>query len=172
MCAIETFLQVLILILLEYGLQPAVDFAHQYTTVVLILILLEYGLQPMFSFVKGDPTPVLILILLEYGLQLVVTYNYYDVTYRLNPYSTGIWSATSWCQSILTHRGSLNPYSTGIWSATFYGNKQDLENHVLILILLEYGLQHSRKKPLQNISGVLILILLEYGLQLALVTRE
>ena len=38
--------------------------------IVLILILLEYGLQ-LFSFVKGDPTPqnVLILILLEYGLQ-------------------------------------------------------------------------------------------------------
>ena len=62
--------RVLILILLEYGLQPDSDMCAIETFVqVLILILLEYGLQPMFSFVKGDPTPVLILILLEYGLQ-------------------------------------------------------------------------------------------------------
>ena len=74
----------------------------------------------------------------------------------LNPYSTGIWSATltkiiSSCQQTIC----LNPYSTGIWSATNKKkmNKEALE--VLILILLEYGLQHTsywRKKAIEAMS--------------------
>ena len=85
----------------------------------------------------------------------------------LNPYSTGIWSAT---QShlgqahllmgvlilILLEYGlqqpifaqmlmqvGLNPYSTGIWSATSLSKLSQIGLFiVLILILLEYGLQH------------------------------
>ena len=68
---------------------------------------------------KNIVSHVLILILLEYGLQL-----------PQNP--------------MISHvKGGLNPYSTGIWSATayFYARKEDIDA-VLILILLEYGLQH------------------------------
>ena len=36
----------------------------------------------------------------------------------LNPYSTGIWSATQVKMSSRLVDGGLNPYSTGIWSAT------------------------------------------------------
>ena len=36
----------------------------------------------------------------------------------LNPYSTGIWSATSKWIFLMKELTSLNPYSTGIWSAT------------------------------------------------------
>ena len=63
---------------------------------------------------------------------------------------------------------SLNPYSTGIWSATGgLFDYNDINKIVLILILLEYGLRHFVKLE-QNgsVSKVLILILLEYGLRL------
>ena len=36
----------------------------------------------------------------------------------LNPYSTGIWSATENKKLLDFYNLSLNPYSTGIWSAT------------------------------------------------------
>ena len=61
---------------------------------------------------------VLILILLEYGLRqdddLVID----SFNESLNPYSTGIWSATLFGILIVTKSICLNPYSTGIWSAT------------------------------------------------------
>ena len=61
---------------------------------------------------------VLILILLEYGLQPLI--------YLQSKY----------------YKISLNPYSTGIWSATQDGKKDAVYFcEVLILILLEYGLQ-------------------------------
>ena len=37
---------------------------------------------------------------------------------RLNPYSTGIWSATVSLPDYKFGVNRLNPYSTGIWSAT------------------------------------------------------
>ena len=37
---------------------------------------------------------------------------------RLNPYSTGIWSATTTEERAAKREAGLNPYSTGIWSAT------------------------------------------------------
>ena len=110
----------------------------------------------------------------------------------LNPYSTGIWSATQCHKVDLAIRElCLNPYSTGIWSATAgcsifcncgsqvlililleYG-LQPADGHgltsgwpqVLILILLEYGLQPGIEMHVHGGGGVLILILLEYGLQ-------
>ena len=36
----------------------------------------------------------------------------------LNPYSTGIWSATYCTEDAVAALQGLNPYSTGIWSAT------------------------------------------------------
>ena len=36
----------------------------------------------------------------------------------LNPYSTGIWSATNDKGNLCAYFYGLNPYSTGIWSAT------------------------------------------------------
>ena len=86
---------------------------------------------------------VLILILLEYGLQRNVV-----MSSRLVD-------------------GGLNPYSTGIWSATAAKKAKSFTSRVLILILLEYGLQRSWRYAMGRIgSCVLILILLEYGLQL------
>ena len=70
------------------------------------------------------------------------------------------------CSTYILFRDRLNPYSIGIWSATesslylkvcYYG--------VLILILLEYGLQHLARIAATRNNIVLILILLEYGLQ-------
>ena len=60
---------------------------------------------------------VLILILLEYGLRQKEKKHLQKWLLSLNPYSTGIWSATS--EKCATNCNlSLNPYSTGIWSAT------------------------------------------------------
>ena len=58
-----------------------------------------------------------------------------------------------------------------------YGLRQDLDDykniitHVLILILLEYGLrQIMKRQQAKELLPVLILILLEYGLRLLCVT--
>ena len=64
---------VLILILLEYGLQRRLFLRFQGRLGVLILILLEYGLQPIIMLSIVGRMIVLILILLEYGLQRTVT---------------------------------------------------------------------------------------------------
>ena len=68
---------------------------------------------------------------------------------------------------VYVHEGSrLNPYSTGIWSATFKNKMKVQHIDVLILILLEYGLRQSLFGLPNNMLIVLILILLEYGLRL------
>ena len=114
-------------------------------SMVLILILLEYGLQPTYSSLTAlsislNPystgiwsatnveteenniiTAVLILILLEYGLQLSIKIDGDRFCVCLNPYSTGIWSATV----------RMAAFSCA-WA------------WVLILILLEYGLQRCQ----------------------------
>ena len=65
------------------------------TIEVLILILLEYGLRLKWINVRLNEEKVLILILLEYGLRLNVRQNEDSQKFAgLNPYSTGIWSAT------------------------------------------------------------------------------
>ncbi len=65
----------------------------------------------------------------------------------LNPYSTGIWSAT--CLKVTRNLCTcLNPYSTGIWSATPKPEKDEQKEVVLILILLEYGLQHLKSQTI------------------------
>ena len=86
---------------------------------------------------------VLILILLEYGLRHNPCSLFVTLTYRLNPYSIGIWSATL-VQVHLQMENflRLNPYSIGIWSATHSIASHAEQCHVLILILLEYGLRH------------------------------
>ena len=62
---------------------------------VLILILLEYGLRLDWLKEHEDNYYVLILILLEYGLRPAVPRRYGNQCPSLNPYSIGIWSATS-----------------------------------------------------------------------------
>ena len=70
-----------------YGLETEVR--------VLILILLEYGLQQeRKSNSSQSDSNVLILILLEYGLQPTAKFRNSMSFLCLNPYSTGIWSAT------------------------------------------------------------------------------
>ena len=46
---------------------------------------------------------------------------------RLNPYSTGIWSATPCKMAKKMLCTCLNPYSTGIWSATKNKNYIDFK---------------------------------------------
>ena len=65
-----------------------------YSECVLILILLEYGLQHHEEGVWIEDCVVLILILLEYGLQQKAVLDGRRLRPCLNPYSTGIWSAT------------------------------------------------------------------------------
>ena len=108
---------------------------------VLILILLEYGLRPTYEEAITKLDTVLILILLEYGLRLNETLTVEQFKAGLNPYSIGIWSATTSTSHPTTCSG-LNPYSIGIWSATHNeGEQRKNTNGVLILILLEYGLR-------------------------------
>ena len=70
---------------------------------------------------RNDLTPyvgVLILILLEYGLR-PENIKILTIKDSLNPYSIGIWSATSkYKYQKVMKLISLNPYSIGIWSAT------------------------------------------------------
>ena len=95
------------------------------------------------------------------------------ILFSLNPYSTGIWSATVNKKElyeaitnvlilILLEYGlqrvrrttdthgltCLNPYSTGIWSATHFDARERSESKVLILILLEYGLQPLKSQTI------------------------
>ena len=113
--------EVLILILLEYGLrlqkvEKNASIAYQ----VLILILLEYGLRLLTLKEQGIHWVVLILILLEYGLR------------------------PSFLITIQSWQQRLNPYSIGIWSATVRRTTARLGlTSVLILILLEYGLRRN-----------------------------
>ena len=96
----------------------------------------------MARTVKALPKDVLILILLEYGLQQDLAALQCKPCTRLNPYSTGIWSATLLSQLRDLKGLCLNPYSTGIWSATDLSKAELITlGKVLILILLEYGLQ-------------------------------
>ena len=85
---------VLILILLEYGLRQYQHLNKKMNKEVLILILLEYGLRPSANVRKITVALVLILILLEYGLRLSSVIAIAQKMQCLNPYSTGIWSAT------------------------------------------------------------------------------
>ena len=134
---------------------------------VLILILLEYGLRRYANLPVNPLTCVLILILLEYGLRPSTLHPTTSMCTCLNPYSTGIWSATRAWSAKLDELKSLNPYSTGIWSATRQCGAMVAAHGVLILILLEYGLRQNGDKNISYSSFiVLILILLEYGLRL------
>ena len=62
---------------------------------VLILILLEYGLRHWHQRQERAYSRVLILILLEYGLRPSKSRSIALGSSRLNPYSIGIWSATA-----------------------------------------------------------------------------
>ncbi len=91
---------------------------------VLILILLEYGLRPSLIKVSHLKQNVLILILLEYGLRHVPVKAGDLWRMRLNPYSIGIWSATNSVCFMMKSGGRLNPYSIGIWSATWQASSR------------------------------------------------
>ena len=62
---------------------------------VLILVLMEYGLGPEFSALHPDVyKDVLILVLMEYGLGQHVVDSYNFSISSLNPCFNGIWSRT------------------------------------------------------------------------------
>ena len=68
--------------------------------------------------VKSVKLFVLILILLEYGLRHALLAAFTQWFIGLNPYSIGIWSATTDLRGTRRGANRLNPYSIGIWSAT------------------------------------------------------
>ena len=60
----------------------------------------------------------------------------------------------------------LNPCFNGIWSATFsFTQIITRAQHVLILVLMEYGLRHKVNQVHFLFNRVLILVLMEYGLR-------
>ena len=132
---------VLILVLMEYGLWRHGTFQGQRVDLVLILVLMEYGLWPglhessqgwfsclnpcsngIWSLTRVEIPwrawdSVLILVLMEYGLWHQWS-ACWSVRSGLNPCSNGIWSLTRLdkVKPLLTYR--LNPCSNGIWSLT------------------------------------------------------
>ena len=60
---------------------------------VLILVLMEYGLRLYKSDFQKENTMVLILVLMEYGLRPIVPCMLMSFA-SLNPCFNGIWSAT------------------------------------------------------------------------------
>ena len=108
---------------------------------------------------------VLILILLEYGLRRESLLTRRACPSCLNPYSIGIWSATS------SHWHKGQECAVLILILLEYGLRRKLffsygaKTGVLILILLEYGLRLKKNEQTDKESNVLILILLEYGLR-------
>ena len=85
---------VLILVLMEYGLWLPKDMKNIRAARVLILVLMEYGLWRIHGGVPEDGRQVLILVLMEYGLWPHTT-QYAKRRSRLNPCSNGIWSLTT-----------------------------------------------------------------------------
>ena len=85
---------VLILVLMEYGLWPGALLCPEGNQCVLILVLMEYGLWPGDAKADNSNLP------------------------GLNPCSNGIWSLTCWRNANRSGSFSLNPCSNGIWSLT------------------------------------------------------
>ena len=112
-------------------------------TEVLILVLMEYGLWPCsYPWLSGSQY-VLILVLMEYGLWPGSGLPQPSVARGLNPCSNGIWSLTHAAMFIIADLHSLNPCSNGIWSLTWLKKfTRGSGSVVLILVLMEYGLWH------------------------------
>ena len=75
-----------------------------------------------------------------WSLTFAVTRPQSDSCPSLNPCSNGIWSLTQFGVDRTFLRLCLNPCSNGIWSLTNKGVLQVRLYHVLILVLMEYGL--------------------------------
>ena len=85
---------------------------------VLILVLMEYGLWPNDGVIDSwKDVRVLILVLMEYGLWPLPE-RALPARQRLNPCSNGIWSLTSSQRRSESEWSCLNPCSNGIWSLT------------------------------------------------------
>ena len=92
---------------------------------------------------------VLILILLEYGLRPALSWKVGVGFVCLNPYSIGIWSATSLVNALRAR--THTSYSLFYWNMVCDRMmRNDLTPYVgvLILILLEYGLRPENIKIL------------------------
>ena len=90
------YFQVLILVLMEYGLRD--NLSHEGTCWVfdvLILVLMEYGLREANDILSRSwRVNVLILVLMEYGLRVASVENIIGLKKTcLNPCFNGIWSA-------------------------------------------------------------------------------
>ena len=74
-------------------------------------------------------------------------------------YGLGLQSITEYTKSI-----GLNPSFSGIWSRIGYVEHVVRSFHVLILLLVEYGLGLKKAHSCITAFTVLILLLVEYGL--------
>ena len=69
-------------------------------------------------------------------------------------------------RSEVQQRVCLNPCFNGIWSRTQEGHVLRFSNvSVLILVLMEYGLELSSTDAKRQHHNVLILVLMEYGFE-------
>ena len=89
----DTEFQVLILVLMEYGLRVIQKEREMKQVIVLILVLMEYGLRGKTRKNHCQvPKRVLILVLMEYGLRAFEIHKDTCSCSRLNPCFNGIWS--------------------------------------------------------------------------------
>ena len=67
---------------------------------------------------------------------------------------------------LMKRNNGLNPCCNGIWSQTIKYSPKELDEAVLILVVMEYGLRLV-ERPLSagNRPKVLILVVMEYGLR-------
>ena len=85
---------VLILVVMEYGLWPGRKTHNSSANTVLILVVMEYGLwQERLLCRRLRRSRVLILVVMEYGLWLM-QFMCMTIVMSLNPCCNGIWSLT------------------------------------------------------------------------------
>ena len=133
---------------------------------VLILVLVDVGLgQNVIFFRRMIIRMVLILVLVDVGLGRLHAPLQRNLP-RLNPCFSGCWSRTEKYASLeFTAVGCLNPCFSGCWSRTHaaeYG--LSAFDRVLILVLVDVGLGHSKWLPKLFEVRVLILVLVDVGL--------
>ncbi len=111
---------------------------------VLILVLMEYGLrervQPLTNNNNSCLNPCFNGI---WSASWRPDSRQGRVQWSLNPCFNGIWSASFTMKTYGGPPMSLNPCFNGIWSASYFIFITSKHNPVLILVLMEYGLRGS-----------------------------
>ena len=107
---------------------------------VLILVLMEYGLWRVWTIGWGHTRGLNPCSNGIWSLTWHMLFQVHLLRLRLNPCSNGIWSLTVVKEVERQNRICLNPCSNGIWSLTWRDDARNRSRYVLILVLMEYGL--------------------------------